>query len=998
MTALKTGRTTFQIRGKVHDFIGEFTEEEIIVQIRRGKLDGEDEFSVPPHQKWKKITSHPAFFDALVGRALNLPQKDLPSESDVLNAFTENSIDPQKRVLDGEGTHHLDQGSAVNDLDFPQDHLGVTEQIHNPEHPFPDSEIEALFRDEPSEIVPITTDPTPPREELDPPPAPVEASETKSRPNRKRMILWAAVALVLIVLFQNGKETQPVVKESKPQAVALPAANTSDEASYFRKSGARAFEMDSPKGYAAASQFFIKAVELKPTDLGLLDSLTLSLARVVEENPKDQKARVLLEKYLKEGRRLDPHRSVFYRAEAMMARALEGPQKGQELLDLALQTDSLNPGNLLIQAEQLILNQQYSEAKKLLSAVSEWDEQKARVSYLIALSAFHLGDYETTWAAVQKVIQLNPTHVPSYSLLGDLFTARNDLKGAKAFYELGAKLAQLAPVEIAAHSLIRAGELSELGSDSQLARQYYVTASQLVGPEIGRVKEKLSGEKPSEDEIKAATSQVLADPAYFERKGVEASEEKNYERAEGFYQSASWLFPQLGKFLYRLGEVREALAKTKEEFRWAATTYRQAIQVSPEQIDAYLKLALLETEQSNFDVAFDLLQRAEQLSPEDGAVQLALGKHLFARKDYRAAIERLRTARRANPGNSEVSYYQGLLYKMFDPSNPKAAMRHFEEAYSKDPSNYDALVEWLKLKVATFEKMFAVKFLRNMLATDPKNPNLLWVSGEVFAANQEFNRAVQNYHRALDIDKYASKVRLSLARSLVSLGKLDEAVAEYKLAADLDAKNGEGYFYAAELLYQMKNYDGCRDLVLGLLQLIPSYPGARRLLAMSYQASEKKDLAIDEMSKEVQANPLNYQFLIEYAELLMINEKYVEATNQLGKVAQLPLEQTVKDQRAPNGVRTEPTGYKNYRLKALLLLSRSYRKLSRYEQAEGLVNSALAIDPENVDLRLERGYVLNSLGRHRDAAVDFNFFLGKNPNAPEAEEVKQILKSTLIEE
>jgi tetratricopeptide (TPR) repeat protein len=546
--------------------------------------------------------------------------------------------------------------------------------------------------------------------------------------------------------------------------------------------------------------------------------------------------------------------------------------------------------------------------------------------------------------------------------------------------------------------LVRAGDLAQLGADSRIATQYYYVAYHLAGDSSNELKEKLPEEKPTKDQIKEASAQVLADPAYFERMGLEALEGKNFERAEGFYLNASWLFPDLGKLLYRLGETREALAKTKEEFRWAAMTYRQAIQTSPQLIEAYIKLGLLETEQANFDFAFEQLQKAEQLSPEDGLVQLALGKHLFARKDYRSAIERLRTARRMNPGNGEVSYYQGLLYKMFDPANPQAAMRHFEEAYSKDPNNYDALSEWLKLKVVTFEKMFAVKFLRNMLASDPKNPQLLWASGEVFAANQEFNRAVQYYHKALDVDKYASKVRLSLARSLKSLGRLDEAVAEYKLAADLDAKNGEGYFYAAELLYQMKNHEGCRDLVLGLIQLIPSYPGARRLLAMSYQANGKKELAIEEMVKEVQANPMNYQFRIEYAELLMINEKFTDAINQLGKVAQLPLEQNVKDKRAPTGLRKEPTGYKNYRLKALLLLSRCYRKLNRMEQAEGFVNSGLAIEPENLDLRLERGYVLHALGRFRDASEDFNFFLAKNPNASEATEVKQLLKDTLIEE
>ncbi|NBT59113.1 hypothetical protein EBT16_10055, partial [bacterium] len=184
----------------------------------------------------------------------------------------------------------------------------------------------------------------------------------------------------------------------------------------------------------------------------------------------------------------------------------------------------------------------------------------------------------------------------------------------------------------------------------------------------------------------------------------------------------------------------------------------------------------------------------------------------------------------------------------------------------------------------------------------------------------------------------------------------------------------------------------------GLLKVVPNYPGARKLLAMSYQALNQPDDAIREMVLEARANPQNYQFAIELAELYMVNNKFVEATKELDAITNLPIEKTITDERSPSGFKKEPTGLKSYRIRGLLLLSKCYRQLNRFEPADGAIQSALALDPENQDLKLERGFVYNSLGRHMEAAKDFNEFLSKNPNSPEAPAVKEILRTTIIEE
>ena len=62
-------------------------------------------------------------------------------------------------------------------------------------------------------------------------------------------------------------------------------------------------------------------------------------------------------------------------------------------------------------------------------------------------------------------------------------------------------------------------------------------------------------------------------------------------------------------------------------------------------------------------------------------------------------------------------YYRGLLRLRYKEDNGvRDATQWFQKAYQVNPQNYDALAELLKLKVNDYERNFAVKLVRNLLA------------------------------------------------------------------------------------------------------------------------------------------------------------------------------------------------------------------------------------------------------------------------------------------
>ena len=171
--------------------------------------------------------------------------------------------------------------------------------------------------------------------------------------------------------------------------------------------------------------------------------------------------------------------------------------------------------------------------------------------------------------------------------------------------------------------------------------------------------------------------------------------------------------------------------------------YERAIERDPSEAKGYVKLGMIETEQYNWDRAYKLLKQAVALAPEDAEPYVALGKYYFKKQDYNEALNQFVEAKKINPSDSEILYYAGLIRLVIKKDAIRDAMPFFYQAYTLNPQNYDALVEWLKLKVLSYEKNFAIKFVKNSIDREPNNAKLYWAMGEIFFDEQRVSAGDQ---------------------------------------------------------------------------------------------------------------------------------------------------------------------------------------------------------------------------------------------------------------
>ncbi len=1017
----------YRVRNRLHEQETDLSEKEILRRISKGKLSGEDEFSLPPYEKWTKISTEPIFYDALLKKLYKGEYSPAASEKaeteNEHSDFSDEDTHKEKATRrvgepvkagevspEGNAEENEDSKRNIKTKQFGEEKAGAT--IHQSaidelfsQSNIPKSDADLTGKERPgTKLVPIKVEMD---SEAEPPSNPLEIkipsseeppeiTEKKRREKRNRILIYGGGAIVLILLFLTGTPSKSPPQDAKNQTAAVPAsihelidASSTKEQKIYRlvDEGDRLYEADVPLFYEGARSLFVEASLLNPTSAPVLSRVAESSARCLwfTSDPKmmEEQARDAITR----GRSSDPQASQFYRAEALIALFHKDFDGARKSIGLAGDADPSNTENSLVKGEIAFEMGDPETARASFNDVIKSNSRSIRAHWFLErLSANQKEekDEKRTTREALETLRLNPLHADSYYDLAQIASEQNRLKEAKQLYKTCVALAQFGSKNVMASAYYRLGLLQEVSNEKEESQKSFALAYYFAPENKGVYEEKLKGLDLSEKHLKELAETHEYGWSYFSEQAESLVTEKKYGEALVFLRAEVLLRPNDAMPLVRLGEVTEKLVSSYEDFQTVVSYYQRAIEKDPTAAPAYIKLGLLESEQYNLDRAYQLLKQAEALAPDEAEPYVALGKHFYRVKDYTAAIDQFSKAFKMNPYDSEILYYAGLLALLGRKEGQRDALNFFYRAYLLNPLNYDALVEWSKLKVVRYEKNFAIKFIRNLIEQDPKNPNWYWVLGEIYAANKEFRRAIGFYHQALDIDNRLSKVRMALAKSLEAVGDFATAIDEYQASFLFDRRNSEGFFRACDLLIQQRNYKDAERGLKDLVSVTPNYPGAHRALSQVYQARNMPEPAVDEMKKEVANNPLNVAFRLEYAELLMAFGKFEESIAELTEVANLPT--LAKPEAAYEKVR------------AYLLLSRAYRALNQFESAEGTIQLALDIDANDPELHRELGYVYYGEQRPNEAVKAFEFYLNRNPAATDGNLIRSLIKNSVIDD
>lgn len=1001
------------------------TEKEIIDSIAKRKYTGEEEISAPPYERWQKLSSYPTFYDGFLRRLFDQrycpPITENPPQKPGPKAEPKQEIEKLPvRQKGGRGKTPPPQpphpnGPLPND-ENEEDH-GKTKRIATDRAKNAAPQIDTLmlndlFSDSHSPPNPLESSISlqgVPEESLGQP-LDYEANVTeeespqhiaaKRRANLKSRVLWSIFLVgTLVLLFEMGtKQTLKEHSETPPgqsdvqarsEAFLTSLADPKQRMESFILEGDALYAYDTHFFYQQALLLYESALSGSETNPKLLGKIAETSARLLttieNDTGKIQGSVERIQRTIAKGRVTEPHASDFYRAEALIALSQNRLGEAQRSIQNALQTNPADPENRQIHGEILKASGNLKQSQEFFEAVLMQNPTHIRAQYHLALVSKERGDLDKAGQQAENVVKLAPLHVPSLFLLANIHVDKNRLGIALRTLEEVTRLSAFANHKLASQAYLQLAKIQDLAGQNPSSMKSY----RLSYHYFPRLPETiLKRFKP--DELNSLDLQRLAleseyGKAHFTNLAENLAKADSTPLALFYFRAASLLDRKDGKILVRLGDLLQKTATSYAGIRAAMFAYQRAIEREPSLMEAYLALGALETDQYNFDHGYKLLSQAAALSPESAKPHLGLAKHWYRRQDCNEARKHILLANRMKPADSQIYYYGGLIRLCYKLEATREALDLFSKAYRLDPFHYEALVHWVRLLVIDGQRNFALKFIRNLQVKDQSNAHLLWALGEVFAANQEHRRAIDYFHRALDANNRAGGIRMALARSLTTIGDLENAADEFRMSSLLDSRNGDGFYNAFQLWLRLKKYNEAEEVIKLLIDVSPNYPGAHSGLASVYQGRGQKDLAIASMQHEVSNHPIHAKFRIQFAEMLLGFDKPDRAIEELTHITRLP---------SPK----ENVEYTYDKIRAYLLLSRCYRKLEKFSSAEGAIRVALEMDNKAPELNKELGYVLLGLQRDKEAAAQFQIYLERNPAAEDISTIKMILQQIAIEE
>jgi TolB-like protein/DNA-binding winged helix-turn-helix (wHTH) protein len=148
-----------------------------------------------------------------------------------------------------------------------------------------------------------------------------------------------------------------------------------------------------------------------------------------------------------------------------------------------------------------------------------------------------------------------------------------------------------------------------------------------------------------------------------------------------------------------------------------------------------------------------------------------------------------------------------------------------------------------------------------------------------------FSEAEKEFKRAIDLDPNYSTAHHWYAYDLVAMGRMDDAVAEVKLARQTDPLSAIINTDVAEILYFARRYDEAQLQARATLEMDPNFAHAHRVLERIYDEKHMFPEAIAEGQRSVALSGVDTWMLLDLANTYALAGKKTEMQDCLRKAA-----------------------------------------------------------------------------------------------------------------
>ncbi len=446
--------------------------------------------------------------------------------------------------------------------------------------------------------------------------------------------------------------------------------------------------------------------------------------------------------------------------------------------------------------------------------------------------------------------------------------------------------------------------------------------------------------------------------------------------------------------------------------------WEQKVSANNQDAEAHANLGVVYQKQGNLAAAMDQYKQAEAINPTNITTRLNLATLYQAQKNYDGAIAAYNSVIQLYPNHVPAHIYKAQCLKQL--GHNEDAIREYKLAMGYDPTNSQAREELFELLKATMPAEQILAYLYQNVQNQPLDPNLYYeFAYELHKANK-LDDAITYYDQTIKLDPNKIDSYINLSQVYRQKNNLTQALATIENAKRLfpnDAGVQKQYnsiteemsstmYTSASALFEKGQYS---QAITAYNKIQPATTESLLGIAACYQALENYKSAIYFYRKALESDPNSQDIPYYLGSAYLSNNDYANAKIYLNKA--IALDKT--NEKAKNLLKFALEQENNDQLeKALNLYDQK-----KYLEALKIVNAVLLKDPQNGGAYYYRGLIYDaqskynlaitdyqnaikfspditlahyslavdydSVGRYKDAAVEYKKFLATKPEESE---------------
>lgn len=214
----------------------------------------------------------------------------------------------------------------------------------------------------------------------------------------------------------------------------------------------------------------------------------------------------------------------------------------------------------------------------------------------------------------------------------------------------------------------------------------------------------------------------------------------------------------------------------------AAAKYEKLLQVAPNLAPAYNNLGALYVQQRDYKKAAAVLEKGLKLDPKMASASALLGISLYEMGDYANARRNLESALRANPKDDNAELF--LSNDLIKLGEFDAAAVHLRQLSQRQPQNQEIWYLLGKVHMKLSEQA-----LSKLNAIDPNSVYAHQISGEVMEGMKNFDGAILEYKKAVDLAPQEPGTHYLLGNAYWSIQMWESAAEQFHAELANDPAN-----------------------------------------------------------------------------------------------------------------------------------------------------------------------------------------------------------------